>query len=192
VAANHSAGPPQAHFLDYVANGFYTDDHGKTFHLAADIPVPGGNEAMAVELPDGALIVNARIQSGSPRCRLVAISHSGGEEWDTVRYDKNLPDPVCQGSILELLTGSGNEGLAFCNNADTAYRNHLTLKISDDRGRTWNVIEQLDERPSSTIDEDPTAYSDLVELKEIGVGILYERNDYREIVFRPLSIKKQQ
>src|SRR5690606_24703914 len=34
VAANHSAGDPQPHFKDYQAHGFYTDDHGKTFHLS--------------------------------------------------------------------------------------------------------------------------------------------------------------
>lgn len=187
VAANHSAGPPQPDFKDYVANGFFTDDHGKSFHLAADIPVPGGNEAMAVELPDGALMINARIQNGSPRCRLVAISHTGGEGWDTVRYDRSLPDPVCQGSILELLAGTGKEGIAFCNNADTSHRNNLTLRISDDRGRTWNVIKQVDGRPSSMGDEDVTAYSDMVELSSGLIGMLYEKDDYREISFQSLT-----
>src|SRR5690349_7421177 len=33
VAANHSAGEPKKKSEDYFAHGFYTDDHGKTFHL---------------------------------------------------------------------------------------------------------------------------------------------------------------
>ena len=37
VAANHSAGDPQAQFVDYKAHGFYTDDHGKSFHLSENI-----------------------------------------------------------------------------------------------------------------------------------------------------------
>ena len=42
VSANHSAGDPQPHFTDYKAHGFYTDDHGKTFHLSEDVNMPGG------------------------------------------------------------------------------------------------------------------------------------------------------
>lgn len=184
IAANHSAGPPQAHFLDYVANGFYTDDHGKSFHIAADIPVPGGNEAMAVELPDGALMINARIQSGTPRCRLVAISHSGGEAWDTVRYDRNLPDPVCQGSIIEAYDHPHGMKLVFANNADTMSRTNLSAKFSHDRGLTWSTTVRVDGPAGSITDSDETAYSDLVCLRTgIDIGILYERNDYSEIVF---------
>ena len=191
VAANHSAGPPQAHFLDYVANGFYSDDHGKSFHIAADIPVPGGNEAMAVELPDGALMINARIQSGDPTCRLVAISHSGGDAWDTVRYDRNLPDPVCQGSVLDLSSPGNGSLIAFCNNADTTERTNLTLRLSSDRGISWPSFVHVDGDLNSSPQEDATAYSDLVQMKDpTQIGIVYERKNYAEIVFIAMRATK--
>jgi hypothetical protein len=40
----------------------------------------------------------------------VAISKDGGEHWDSVYYDKQLPDPVCQGSLLNIKKRGGNIG----------------------------------------------------------------------------------
>src|SRR6185312_15136655 len=100
VAANHSAGEPQKHFMDYRAHGYYTDDHGIHFRLSADVNIPGGNENMAVELSNNRLMLNFRNQQGDLRSRVVAISNDGGENWDSVYFDSQLPDPVCQGSIL--------------------------------------------------------------------------------------------
>lgn len=48
IAANHSKGAPQADFTDYVAHGYYTDDHGKNFHLSENISFKGSNEATAL------------------------------------------------------------------------------------------------------------------------------------------------
>jgi sialidase-1 len=62
VAANHSAGPPQKSFEDYQSHGFFSDDHGKTFHLTASLPLPGSNEATAAQLSANRLLLNARNQ----------------------------------------------------------------------------------------------------------------------------------
>jgi sialidase-1 len=50
VAANHSAGPPKKQAEDYDAHGFYSDDHGNSFHLGSSLQWPGSNESMATEL----------------------------------------------------------------------------------------------------------------------------------------------
>lgn len=113
VAANHSAGPPQKHFTDYRAHGFYTDDHGKHFQLGAEVNLPGGNENMAVELSNNRLMLNFRNQKGDVRNRVVAISSNGGTSWDTVYFDPRLPDPVCQGSILAIGNRNGKNVIAF-------------------------------------------------------------------------------
>ena len=102
VAANHSAGDPQKQAMDYDAHGFYTDDHGKTFHLGASLNMPGSNESMATEISRGRLMMNSRNQKGDIKQRIVSISSDGGETWDTSYFDKNLPDPVCQASILTI------------------------------------------------------------------------------------------
>jgi len=180
VAANHSAGNPQPQFTDYQAHGFYTDDHGKTFQLSESISVPGSNEAMAVVLSNERLMMNMRNQRGDVRARLVAISSNGGASWDTTWFDKNLPDPVCQGSILTI--GKRKNILAFCNPADTLHRNNLTLRISFDDGKTWRKNLEIDKSPPGK-EMSYSAYSDLIEVDKKTIGILYERNDYKEIVF---------
>jgi len=115
VAANHSVGDPERDATDYVAHGFYTDDHGKTFQIGDNLNLPGSNESIAAEISGGRLMFNSRNQKGDVRARIVAISSNGGQSWDTTYFDNNLPDPVCQGSILTLGTKKEKSILAFCN-----------------------------------------------------------------------------
>jgi sialidase-1 len=77
VAANHSAGEPQKDFSDYSSHGFYTDDHGKTFHLSNTVAIAGSNEAMAVALPGDQLMMNIRNQKGDIKRRIIALSKDG-------------------------------------------------------------------------------------------------------------------
>lgn len=188
IAANHSAGPPKPKFEDYVAHGFYTDDHGKTFHLSLDLALPGSNEATAAVLSGNNLMMNARNQKGDVKARIVARSNDGGATWNNISFDKNLPDPVCEGSLLELGIKKGKQWLAFCNAADTIRRDNLTLRISDDEGRTWKKSIQIEKSPESK--KDFTAYSDIVKLNQKNIGVLYERNGYAEIVFTCIRWKK--
>jgi len=180
VAANHSAGNPQSQFTDYQSHGYYTDDHGKTFQLSQSINVPGSNEAMAEVLSDGRFMMNMRNQRGDVRARLIALSSNGGASWDTTWFDKNLPDPVCQGSILAI--GERKNILAFCNPADTLHRNNLTLRISVDDGKAWKKNLEIDKSPPGQ-EMNYSAYSDLIEVDKKSIGILYERDNYKEIVF---------
>jgi sialidase-1 len=39
---------------------------------------------------------------GDEKARIVSISHDGGQTWDTSYVDKNLPDPVNEGSIIHI------------------------------------------------------------------------------------------
>ena len=181
VAANHSAGDPQKEAMDYEAHGYYTDDHGKTFHLGATVNVPGGNESMATELSNDKLMMNSRNQRGDKRERIVSISSDGGATWDTIYFDPNLPDPVNQGSILTIGKKGGKAIIAFCNAADTQRRDNLILRISYDEGKTWKknfVIAK-----SANDKGDYSAYSDLVNVSKKEIGILYEKDGYSKIVF---------
>ncbi|TPE43905.1 sialidase family protein [Pontibacter mangrovi] len=181
VAANHSAGPPQHNFEDYAAHGFYTDDHGKTFKLSAVVPETGSNEAMAVELTNDRLMMNIRNQQGDVRSRIVSISSDGGATWDTTYFDQQLPDPVNQGSILNIGKKKGKAILAFCNAADTQRRDNLTLRISYDEGKTWPEQHVIAKSPNN--EKDYAAYSDLVKVGKKAIGVLYEKNGYGQIVF---------
>lgn len=187
VAANHSKGNPLKHFEDYFSHTYYTDDHGKTFRLSQSVQYPGSNEATAAEISKNGLILNARNQKGDSKARIVALSRNGGETFDSVFIDKNLPDPVCEGSILNIGKKSGKYILAFCNAADTIFRNNLTLRISFDEGITWPLSFLVYKSPEGKKENDYTAYSDIVRLKKHEIGVLYERNNYSEIIFRTIK-----
>lgn len=183
VAANHSVGEPQPNFSDYESHGFYTDDHGKTFHLSDDVNVPGSNESTATELSNNRLMMNMRNQKGDIKSRIVAISSNGGNTWDSTYFDNNLPDPVCEGSILTIEKQNQKGIIAFCNNADTAKRDNLTLRISFDEGKTWKKNYVIDK----TGINNNTAYNDIVKLNDKTIGVLYEKNNYSSIVFTAIE-----
>lgn len=188
VAAHHSAGPPKEDFEDFLAHGYYTDDHGKTFHLSENIKFPGAGESMATELSEDQLMVNICNIGGRVRQRIVVYSKTGGQSWDASSFDKNLPDPICQASILTLSVKKEKSVVAFCNPADTKRRDNLMLRISDDEGKTWKKSYPIYNTNSET-SMDPAAYSDMAPMhKKSEVGILYEKDNYSQIVFISHSI----
>jgi len=178
VPINYSGGKPQKDFTDYMAAGFYSDDHGETFKISDDIGVKGSNEATAAELPDGGLLLNARNQRGDQKLRITARSSDGGATWNSAEIDGNLPDPICEGSLMNI----NSRTLAFANNADPDRRDRLTLRISFDAGKTWAKSILVDAAPTPT--DSYTAYSDIVVIDMKRIGILYEKDDYKRIVFR--------
>ncbi len=186
VAANHSEGNPKKDFTDYFMHGFYSDDHGTSFHLSQTLDLPGSNEATAAEISNGGLMVNARNQKGDIKRRIVARSNDGGQNWKQFSFDEYLPDPVCVGSILNIGERNGKNVLAFSNAADTLRRNNLTLRISYDEGVSWvkNILIEAGKQDGKI---DATAYSDLVKLNKKSIGVLYERDDYKEIVFKTIN-----
>ncbi|MGB3236548.1 MAG: sialidase family protein [Ferruginibacter sp.] len=186
IAANHSEGGIQNESMDYIAHGFYTDDHGKTFHISNNVNLPGGNENMAAELSDGRIMLNIRNQRGDVRARYIAISSNGGQSWDTSYFDKNLPDPVCQGSLLTIGKKRKQNILAFSNAADEKRRDNLTLRISFDDGKTWKKNFVIYKNPSQP---DAAAYSDIVKLSGKKIGVLYEKDNYSKIVFTVVKWK---
>lgn len=186
IPANHSAGPPQTQFRDYRAHAFYSDDHGKTFQLSPSIDIEGSNESIATELANDRMLMSIRNQRGDIRNRILAYSSSGGENWDITYFDKDLIDPVCQGSLLTIGYKKGKAIIASSNAADERTRNNLTIKISNDEGKSWLKSIVVDK--NETAKNDWTAYSDLVLINKKTIGILYERNNYAEIVFKPIKL----
>ncbi|HNY01132.1 MAG TPA: sialidase family protein [Bacteroidales bacterium] len=174
VAANRSAGPPQEHYADGRSFGYFSDDHGQTFRVSEELHFPGSNEATAAETDGGGVYLNARNQAGSPRCRIAAFSRDGGESWDTIYYDLRLPDPVCEGTVLNGDTGGGNL-LFFANPASVGERRDLTLRISRDGGKSWP--------DSLLLVNGEAAYSDLCRVGKKGIGCLFEKGSDGGIYF---------
>lgn len=152
----------------------YSDDHGQSWKLGG-ITDWSLNECAVAELADGRLLLNMRSNRGKNR-RAVAVSQDGGQSWGDVRDDPVLIEPVCQASMIRYSwpVSGDRSRLMFSNPASTG-RDHLTVRISYDEGRTWPV--------SKLLDEGSAAYSCLARLPDGNLGILYERDDYGKIAF---------
>jgi len=148
----------------------YSDDHGETWSLGAEISQ--GNESTATQLHDGALLIHTR----SSPFRVVGRSFDEGLTIDSLHLDHQLPDPSCNGSLITVRDGS----VIASHNHDSILRRNLVLKRSVDGGETW---------PEAVlIESDGSAYSTAYELIDGSIGVLYERNGYSEIVFAKVEL----
>ena len=154
----------------------YSDDDGKTWRRGDVVPTPGlvnPSETAVVEV-GGKVMLNIR-HEGEPHRRAVVEGRDGAGGWGQVRFDDALPEPVCMASLLQL----GQDSLLFCNpnNPSGRERKNLTVKRSDDVGRTWKDVV--------TLEPGPSAYSDLAQAGG-EVLCLYERRGTLTLArFRP-------
>ncbi len=167
----------------YWSHVVYSDDHGRTWKLggsAGDM----NNECEVAELADGTLMLNMR--NWSDRCnRVAATSSDGGMTWSEARQETQLVDPKCQGSFRRhsLADEGGKNRLLFLN-AASKERDHMTLRLSYDEGRTWPV--------SKLLHAGPAAYSCLAVMPGGDILCFYEagaRHPYETILFERLSLE---
>ena len=161
----------------YQSHTIYTDDCGATWKLGGVAGVLG-NESQAVELSDGSVMTNMRSYRGK-HCRAVSVSKDGGETWSKARDDPTLVEPVCQASITRMVR-DGKVMLLFSNPADPKARRNLTLRISEDDGKTWPRSMVL--YPGSA------AYSCLAPMEDGTVACLFEIDNYARIVLMRVKI----
>jgi sialidase-1 len=174
-----------------MAASAYSDDHGENWTLGdllgAGHGGTGPNENKVAALADGRHLLHSR---ATPR-RLAAMSENGGHTWSLLLPVEDLPDPSDNGSlarfdgapVLETSAAAPTESwLLATNNQDTALRRNTVLSLSTDDGKTWPAKLVL--CPGSS------AYSTAARLPDGNIGVLYERQGYREIVF--CSVPAQQ
>lgn len=145
----------------------YSKDHGKTWQMGTGAKSKT-TEAQVVELADGSLMLNMRDDRGGSRS--VAITKDFGKTWtEHPTSRKDLPEPVCQASIIRIKLADGREALAFFNPATTQGRHHSTLKLSFDEGMTWpEKYHTLIYEPESY------GYSCLAQITPTTLGVFYE------------------
>ena len=163
----------------------FSDDHGQTWRAGVPVKNKACNEAQVVELSNGSLLLNMR-QGG--RCRYVAVSKDQGETWFKEGNEELLPDPGCQGSILRFPARKGSGRLLFSNPPHPApfeARTNLTVRLSNDDGRSWSVSRQVHAGPG--------AYSSLAVLADGStIGLLYETgavHPYEKIAFARFNLE---
>lgn len=165
----------------------YSDDLGKTWKAGKNAPAAGnnmGNEVQMVELADGSVMLNSRGEKSvkGSQFRQTATSADGGETWSPLTSDENLPEPVCQASLIRYsFPESGKPGLLVYSGPGTqGGRRQGTIRISDDEGKSWKY--------SRVIKPGGFAYSALVKLPDGSIGCFYEREGYQGIVFQRFTI----
>ncbi len=161
---NHAVlNPEGGRPLPYRSHTIYSDDHGASWYVGADI-AENTNECSVAQCADGSLLMNMRSFRGDG-CRALALSRNEGETFDDFRTERTLPDPCCQGAILTVCR-NGKEIVLFSNSAHPTERINMSIHESADSGLTWTE--------GTVVDTAPTAYSDLTELDGGRIGILYE------------------
>jgi sialidase-1 len=167
-----------------ISHCFFSDDGGESWKLGESAG-PDTNECQVVELSDGRLLLNMRNYAGREggrpeldKRRAIATSSDGGETWSDLAYDATLIEPICQASLTAVKGEHGKRQLFFSNPATTNSRRLLTVRGSDDEGRSWPRAMVLHEGPS--------AYSCLAPLSGGELGCLYEggeKDPYERIIF---------
>jgi sialidase-1 len=167
----------------------FSDDGGRTWRRGAPVDYPMSNESQAVELDDGSLMLCWRIQKKGddhPGFRGIAVSHDGGATWSAPRLDRGLPEWPCQAGLARMPSGdgSGPSRLIFSNPEPNPGkgRSRLTVRASEDGGRTWPIVRLMHEGPA--------AYSTPAVLPDGRLGLLYEcgeQHTYERIRFASFS-----
>lgn len=180
----------------YGAYGIYSDDSGKSWQIGFDWADKSGSiayiEGTMAELPCGGLHINYRDKYGTTpgHTRLVAESRDSGRTLSTgFRRSASLLMHSVQGAALNP-KGTYQNTLLFSAPShttprDRALRRDMSVFVSKDGGETFGNPYPVD------LVSRPGAYSDMVQLSDGVVGILYETGNvkWRErIEFKQLSI----
>ena len=175
----------EANTKKYYSHIIYSDDGGSSWNIGGITPQDQVNECSVAEIGKGKLILNMRNYDRTQMNRKISISNDYGESWGDIYDDKALVEPICQASILRYsFKGYGRNDLLFINPADKNKRLNMTLRLSNDLGRTWKAEFLLHEGPS--------AYSDITKLRNGNVGCLFEagkNSPYEGIVYREVDVR---
>ncbi|GAA4301405.1 sialidase family protein [Aestuariibaculum suncheonense] len=159
---------------------FGSDNHGKSWYFIST-PIMPADESKIVELVDGTLMINARVNKTG--MRYVHKSQDEGQTWET-KTAPDLIDPGCNASIIRYTSkkdGFKKDRLLFSNAKSENNRINMTVRISYDEGKTWSE--------GKTIYTGSSAYSSLTILKNGEIGIFFEKDEYSKNDFARFSLE---
>ncbi|MGC8865919.1 MAG: sialidase family protein [Bacteroidales bacterium] len=152
-------------------------DHGKTwFRLPA--PIKSADESQIVEAEDGTWMVSARLNGKG--YRMTYQSNDQGQSWKPIE-DTLHADPGCNAAFIRL-NKKDQEIFLLTHIHHPSERKGLTLCYSANGCQTWSEVK--------VIETGSAAYSSVVELPDNKIGVLYEKDDYHQIVFKVMDIRE--
>jgi sialidase-1 len=176
---------PSKHQFPSAVSVIYSDDSGDTWKRgpilvrSGDLPTHP-MEGVVAQLSDGRVMMNIRNEAEAHR-RAVAYSSDGAMDWTVPKFDLNLQEPICFGSLLAVpreIAGLG--GVLLFSNPDNVARSvdigpkhyrdrrNMTIKLSLNNGTDWTK--------SLVIEPGFSGYSDLCVAPDGTVYCLYERS----------------
>jgi len=168
----------------HFSNLMISRDHGRTWTVSQ--PASYGNtECQAVQLGDGSIMLNCR--SDQPvKFRTVAVTRDLGQTWRPHESSRRtLIEPNCNGSTIRFDYVEGGERrhvLLFANPWSRKSRDHHSIRVSFDDGRTWP------EKFRILLDEGRgRGYPSLSRVDDDHVAIVYEGSG-ADLVFEKLAL----
>ena len=153
----------------------YSDDHGETWELGHVFPFET-NECLSAQLESGAVCTILRPNYGGffkKKYMRIAISSDGGETVDEVKIQRDLITPICQGSII-----SHENSLIYSGPNSARYRQDMTLKTSDDGGKTFEKEKLIYKGKSVYSDLAINENDQICCLFECGIDTLHEAIEF--------------
>lgn len=120
-----------------------SDDVGETWRTSTPVLGEGNIQPSIVRRRDGSLYTVMRDNGPPPKRLLQSESRDGGETWSAAT-DSTVPNPGSGAEIVGLRDGLWT---LISNDTETG-RHRLTVKLSDDEGRTWRWQRALEDDPA--------------------------------------------
>lgn len=173
------------------SNITYSKDGGNTW-VTSSPAYHNTTECMAVELSNGDIMLNMRDNRNhgnkEVNGRRICVTSDLGETWtEHPTSRKALVEPTCMASLHRHTyrhKGVEKSVLLFCNPESYNSRDHMTLKISFDDGRTWSADRKilLDEYGSF-------GYSCITSVDESTIGVFYESSQ-AQMAFQQVKLEE--
>lgn len=173
------------------SNITYSKDGGNTW-VTSRPAYHNTTECMAVELSNGDIMLNMRDNRNhgnkEVNGRRICVTSDLGETWtEHPTSRKALVEPTCMASLHRHTyrhKGVEKSILLFCNPESYNSRDHMTLKVSFDDGRTWSADRKilLDEYGSF-------GYSCITSVDESTIGVFYESSQ-AQMAFQQVKLEE--
>lgn len=176
----------------------YSDDLGKTWKLGE---TPNNTRTIGSKKADSKRITQSQMLTESQlieqedgtlkyfmrnhdkrKSVATAYSKNGGESWEDFSWNDDLPQCICQMSVIKL-EGTKKASVLFLNPASREKRENGVLRLSEDDGETFTS--------SITLKKGPFVYSAMTQMPNGKIGILYEPDlECREIDFVSIDLNE--
>ena len=160
----------------HASHVIISDDGGSTFRVGGTLNETLTTDECAIaELSDGTVLMNSRncygnlgphkdCDGSNASLRALTNSSTGGESWGATSFSADLPEPVCEGSMIAPRDGL----LLFSNPTSFTERGNGSVHASTDGGRRWQKILQVTEA------DEAFEYSSLVALPDGTIGLIWD------------------